>query len=941
MESSKQRTSRTPSSAGRNSQSSLSVGSDSSRTGSKASHPVSFDPNTRFVMGKPEPPTDLPLLPMPSPVLSLDDLSKLVPGVQIPDRNYSGAESNSGIDRRMKSPVIESSPYLPSSAKLKSCDVYIGVHSSKPSLLRFAKWLRAELELEGVTCFAADRSKCKDAVAHSIVERAMDSATIGVVFVTKRSFSNAYSMYELRSFLSRKNLVPIFFDLGAADCLARDIIGRRGEVWERYGGELWKYYGGTEEEWKEVVNALSYMEGWKLEASLNKLRDCISEAIILLGRKLGRRSVVERAKRWMEKAAEEFPFPRNDSFVGRKKELLELELMLFGDLNENGRNECFELQNIQRRRVKNKDGAEMRLGTQTKGKEAVVWKESDVDIEMESNASLPKHFQLSAGKSGSRQTRRGQPTRATYRKGIACVSGERGIGKTELLLEFAYKFSQSYRMVLWVGGEARYVRQNYMNLLYLLEVDVATENQLSLESNKPRNFEELEGEAVRRLRKEFMRDIPFLIVIDNMESEKDWWDAKNIMELLPRFGGETHIVISTRLSHVMNLETLQLSYLSAAESMCLMKGTLRHIPAGEVSALRAIEEKLGRLTFGLALVGRVLSELLIGPQGLLDVIDQTPDQEAIGGADPFFRRHPFLIRLIELCLANIKQVDDIASRMVIASGWFAPAEIPVSLLTLVASSGGLQKQNKGSIWNRCLGAVTRRCFMFQKKWSEEESSNALIRWGLARTVTKQGYIQIHDTIRLYARKRGDTAVAYAMVQAINSKGSLLEHREHIWAACFLLFKFGADPAVINLKALELVCFVKQLALPLATYTFTNFSCCNTALELLRLCTQALEDMEASTFSHYDKKNNKSIFMGSLSTPTKKFNARLYKESTTLKAIIFEIRAKLMLQGGDPDIGQQLCRESISIREVLYGWDHPETIYACNTMGKLIRSQARP
>lgn len=41
---------------------------------------------------------------------------------------------------------------------------------------------------------------------------------------------------------------------------------------------------------------------------------------------------MERVRRWVEFAAKKFPFPWNPSFVERKRELLELEPLLSGDV---------------------------------------------------------------------------------------------------------------------------------------------------------------------------------------------------------------------------------------------------------------------------------------------------------------------------------------------------------------------------------------------------------------------------------------------------------------------------------------------------------------------------------------------------------------------------------------------------------------------------------
>ena len=49
-----------------------------------------------------------------------------------------------------------------------------------PSRRRMAAWLRAELELLGVLCVAADRHRCGDAPAHAVARAAVDAAVVGV-----------------------------------------------------------------------------------------------------------------------------------------------------------------------------------------------------------------------------------------------------------------------------------------------------------------------------------------------------------------------------------------------------------------------------------------------------------------------------------------------------------------------------------------------------------------------------------------------------------------------------------------------------------------------------------------------------------------------------------------------------------------------------------------
>ncbi|KAM0866051.1 hypothetical protein ACQ4PT_042872 [Festuca glaucescens] len=829
-------------------------------------------------------------------------------------------------------------------SRLRIYDVYIGFHGRKASLLRFTNWLRAELEIHGISCFASDRSRCRNSHSHDAVERIMNASTYGVVILTKKSFGNPYTIEELRNFFGKKNLIPIFFDLGAADCLARDITEKRGELWEKHGGELWMLYGGIENEWRESVDALSRVVDVQLEANDTNWRSCILQTVILLATKLGRRGVVDRVNRWRARVdKEEFPFPRNGDFVGRKKELSQLELILFGDVSGEGEKKYFELKTKQRRKSPisgwSVNNYEELNANEIKGKEPVSWKETEEGIEMQRLGTPLQHGRLPRVKNGGRYGRKKKSTKILYGKGIACISGESGMGKTDLALEYAYMFSQRYKMILWIRGESRYIRHNYLALRTLLELDLSVDTHLH-EKGSDRCFEEQEEEAIAKIRQELMRDIPYLVIIDNLESEKDWWDKRLITDLLPQFGGETHFIITTRLSRVMNLEPMKLSYLSGAEAMTLMKGGVKEYPLMEIDALKVIEEKLGRLTLGLGIVGAILLELPITPSRLLDTLNRPSPARDFSWNERevnSLRNNEVLVRLLDVCLSIFEHADgprSLAIRMVQVCGWFAPSAVPIHMLALAAHKIP-KKHRRGPRWRKWWRTLTCGLAASRMQRSEAEAAAMLTRFGIARCSAKSEYIQFHDMIRLYARKRGGTRTAQAAVQSVYLRGSIKHSSEHLWAACFMAFGFGSDPFLVELRPSELMFFVKQIVVPLALNTFITYSRCNAALELLRLCTDALERAAESMLSQAGKWRETSLSCFRPVQSEAQYTY-LWQELALLKASVLETRAKLMLRGGQYDTGDDLIRKAIFIRTSICGEQHPDTVSARETLSKLTR-----
>lgn len=65
--------------------------------------------------------------------------------------------------------------------------------------------------------------------------------------------------------------------------------------------------------------------------------------------------------------------------------------------------------------------------------------------------------------------------------------------------------------------------------------------------------------------------MPYLLIIDNLECESEWWDGNDLHDLIPRDTGGTHAIITTRLSKVMNFGTMQLQPLLPSDAISLVK----------------------------------------------------------------------------------------------------------------------------------------------------------------------------------------------------------------------------------------------------------------------------------------------------------------------------------------------------------------------------------
>ncbi|KAG6525137.1 uncharacterized protein LOC122046615 [Zingiber officinale] len=808
----------------------------------------------------------------------------------------------------------------PSNLKLHGCDVYIGYNGNNHVLVRFCKWLKTELELQGIASFVADRAKYSDSQSHEIADRIICSASFGVIVVTPSSFLNRLSVEEIRFFAQKKNLISVLFDTELSEIVSLSN--------ERLEGK----------ESREALEGFTKCNEFKIETNGSNWRSCISKVVAILKSRLGRRSIAEVETETFE----ELPFPRNGHFVGREKEVAEIEAAFFG---------CVEAHEMEcpkpsLTRGSSSDGfADEEIDTVRTSKKYISLemrksKEPTLEAWIEPVIELP-----SKGRSLQKQRSKHKKSRCGANKGhgnasVFCVNGSWGIGKTELALEFAYRYAQRYRMVLWIGGETKYLRQNILNLSLKLGLDLSAEAEK--ERGRIRSFDEQEFDAFLRVKRELFRDIPYLLVIDNLETEKEWWEGKDLHDLIPRNTGATHVIITTRLSKVMSFEPMQLPLLSLADSLLLLKGRRKKDYTSEDSqVLKKIVERMERLSFGMSVVGSLLSELPISPSELLETIDRISVND--GNEDGLWRSSSFLMKTLAFCFAVVDQAAgrSLASRMAQTGAWFA--SVPVSSTLLAAASNNLPTKGSFCQWGKDLTDVflcgTRCCLATsQARKTEVDSAMLLVNLGLAKRSLRQPgcWIQLHPITQVFAKRKGGLPPAKAAVHGAMRAGNAAMNLDHLWASAFLVFGFKQEPPLVQLSALDMAFFIRKTALPLAIRSFMTFSRCNSTLELLKVCTNALEEAEKSFVSQIQDWHRGRLCWTKKLQFNQKVDEYVWQDVTLLKATLLETRAKLLLRGGHFDEGEELCRTCVSIRTVMLGHNHAQTLAAQETLAKLVR-----
>lgn len=195
--------------------------------------------------------------------------------------------------------------------------------------------------------------------------------------------------------------------------------------------------------------------------------------------------------------------------------------------------------------------------------------------------------------------------------------GLSGVGKTQLALEYAYRYGGEYQAVFWLHANSDATLTNscvaIAKYLDLPQKDI--QDQQKIVDVVQHQIKDLSGS---------------LIIIDDVE------DLAPLHDFLPQLG-ENHIIITTRMQAVGILaQTIELRELNVDESMLLLlrraKVILSGVPLSNVSEAtlgpaKELSEKMAGLPIALDQAGSYIEETGCGLRGYLDLLKtQMPEQ---------------------------------------------------------------------------------------------------------------------------------------------------------------------------------------------------------------------------------------------------------------------------------------------------------------------------
>lgn len=325
---------------------------------------------------------------------------------------------------------------------------------------------------------------------------------------------------------------------------------------------------------------------------------------------------------------------------------------------------------------------------------------------------------------------------AADRSGISATAivpqalyGLGGVGKTQLAIEYAYRYAGDYQLVWWIPAE---------QIPLVRSTLAALAPRLGITGIPPTRVEDLVTAVLDALR----RGQPYerwLLVFDNADQ------PESIRAYIPPGPGD--VLVTSRNRHwARHVEALQVDVFSREESLAYLR---RRVTGIESADAERLAEELGDLPLALEQAAALLAETALKVSVYLDLLAEESDR--VLGENPPPTDYPVPVAAAwSLSVARLREETPYAMELLQLCAFFGPA--PISLDLLDRGKYVLGPPRQDTLGDRILMGRAIR---------------ALGRYSLAKIDNYRQTLEVHRIIQRLIRNELDAEVQAAMKHEVH------------------------------------------------------------------------------------------------------------------------------------------------------------------------------
>ena len=516
----------------------------------------------------------------------------------------------------------------------------------------------------------------------------------------------------------------------------------------------------------------------------------------------------------------------------------------------------------------------------------------------------------------------------TSRKAAAltqAIRGLGGIGKTQIAVEYAYRYRDEYHEVLWVMAATR-------------DTLVASFLDLARQLNLPEKDEQDQNITVRAVKWWLEQHDRWLLIFDNAD------DLALAENFLPT-GGKGHILLTTRaqalgtLANKIDVEKMDMEegmlFLLRRANVLAIEAPLAQASVTDCAAAESIVKEMDGLPLALDQAGAYIEEIHCSVSAYLVSYRQCQVEllKRRGGTG---KEHPEPVATTwSLSFKQVERLNPMATDLLRVCAFLAPNAIPEELLLEGASELGTRIQpltTDATRINDAIGVLLHYSLVKHDKQERMLSIHHLVQAVLKESMNKQ-------TRRKWAERTVRAVnLAFPDVTDVTLWKQCERYLPHALVCATLIKEYGFEFAEASRLLNQTAYYLYSRAL----YTQAE----PVSQRALAIREQRLGDDHPDTVSSIDNlaelyraqgKYSEAVLLcrRALEIREQKFGPTHPDTASSLNNL-----ARLYLNQGKYSEAEPLCRRALAIREQQLGADHPHTATSLDNLAWLYKSQGK-